>query len=164
MPAQWSNFLFSSSEINLLVEEGQQAHRLMKTTPVQAGICIVDDDPAIRRALSRLIESVGLRAESFASPADFLSSGPAGEIGCLILDVQLPGMDGFELHDRILEAGIGAPVIFITAHPDANCRTRARREDTVAFLEKPFDDRALFDALESALDRVIGGAPDPTSR
>ena len=131
----------------------------MKTKAVAAGICIVDDDPAIRRALSRLVESVGLRAESFASPADFLSSGPAGDVGCLILDVQLPGMDGFELHDRILEAGIGAPVIFITAHPDASSRARARRDDAVAFLEKPFDDRALFDALENALDQVIGGDP-----
>jgi FixJ family two-component response regulator len=134
----------------------------MKTKPAEAGICIVDDDPAIRRALSRLVESVGLRAESFASPADFLSSGPAGEIDCLILDVQLPGMNGFELHDRILEAGMGAPVIFITAHPDENSRARARRADVVAFLEKPFDDRALFDALESALDQVIGGDPAPS--
>jgi len=133
----------------------------MKTKPVEAGICIVDDDPSIRRALSRLVESVGLRAEAFASPADFLRLGPAGDVGCLILDVQLPGMDGFELHDRIIEAGIGAPVIFITAHPDASSRARARREDAVAFLEKPFDDRALFDALESALDQVVGGKPAP---
>lgn len=129
----------------------------MSTYPLEPVICIVDDDPAIRRALGRLIESVGLQVEQFASPADFLDPGPEGEVGCLVLDVQLPGMNGFELHDRILEGGKGVPVIFITAHPDGRARAEARREDVVAFLEKPFEDRALFDALESALDRIVSG-------
>jgi FixJ family two-component response regulator len=129
----------------------------MKTEALEPVICIVDDDPAIRRALGRLVESVGLRVEAFASPAEFLDSGPTGEVGCLLLDVQLPGMDGFELHDRMIEAGMGVPVIFITAHPEVYSRAKARREDVVALLEKPFDDQTLFDALEIALDRVVRG-------
>jgi FixJ family two-component response regulator len=118
-------------------------------------ICIVDDDPGIRRALGRLVESVGLRVETFASPEEFLDTGPAGEVGCLLLDVQLPGMDGFELHDRMIGSGTSVPVIFITAHPSASSRAKARRQDAVAFLEKPFDDQTLFDALEIALDRIV---------
>jgi FixJ family two-component response regulator len=122
-------------------------------------ICIVDDDPSVRRALVRLVESVGLRVEEFASPSEFLEPGPEGEVGCLVLDVQMPGMDGFELHDRVVETGRNVPVIFVTAHPDASSRARARERDVVAFLEKPFEDRALFDALERALDRIVDGKP-----
>ena len=133
----------------------------MKTKPLEPVVCIVDDDPAIRRALGRLIESVGLQVEQFATPAEFLDPGPAGEVGCLVLDVQLPGMDGFELHDRMIDAGNGVPVIFITAHPNAHARAKARREDVVAFLEKPFDDQTLFDALETALDRTLLGEHRP---
>ena len=127
----------------------------MNTNPLEPVICIVDDDPAVRRALGRLVESVGLQVEAFATPEEFLESGPTGEVGCLLLDVQLPGMDGFELHDRMIEAGMGVPVIFITAHPDVHARAKARRDDVVAFLAKPFDDQTLFDALEIALDRVV---------
>jgi len=129
----------------------------MMTNVLEPVIWIVDDDPAVRRALGRLVESVGLRAEAFATPEEFLSSGPAREVGCLLLDIQLPGMDGFELHDRMVKAGMRVPVIFITAHPDIHSRAKARREDVVAFLKKPFDDQTLFDALELALDRVISG-------
>ena len=129
----------------------------MKTEVIEPVICIVDDDPAVRRALGRLVESVGLRVEAFATPEEFLDSSPAREVGCLLLDIQLPGMDGFELHDRMVDAGMRVPVIFITAHPDIHSRAKARRDDVVAFLEKPFDDQTLFDALEIALDRVVRG-------
>lgn len=163
MAAPRSNFEFSALELGFFVEEVRKANLSMKIKPLEPVVCIVDDDPAIRRALERLVGSVGLSVEAFATPAEFLESGPTSEIGCLVLDVQLPGMNGFELHDRVIEAGMDAPVIFITAHPDAHSRARARREGVVAFLEKPFDDQALFDALESALDRVVGGEPDRTS-
>lgn len=141
------------------VEEARQAKHPMNQNAAQPVICIVDDDPSVRRALVRLVESVGLRAEGFASPAEFLEPGPTREVGCLVLDVRMPGMDGFELHDRVVETGRNVPVIFVTAHPDASSRAKARERDVVALLEKPFDDQALFDALESALDRIVGGKP-----
>lgn len=127
-------------------------------------VCIVDDDESVRKALSRLIESLGMRVEAFASPEDFLGRAVDEQIACLLLDIQLPGMDGFELRDRTVEAGLDSPVIFITAHPDDRTRARAAKADAVAYLEKPFDDQALLDALEAALERIVGGEGRPGSR
>ena len=121
--------------------------------PTDVVIRIVDDDDSVRRALTRLVESMGMRAESFASPEQLLTRGPDERVGCLLLDVQLPGMDGFELHRRIVAEGQATPVIFITAHPHEAARSRARQAEAVAFLEKPFDDEALLSALRSALAR-----------
>lgn len=123
--------------------------------PTDVVIRIVDDDDSVRRALTRLVESMGMHAESFASPEQLLSREPDERVRCLLLDVQLPGMDGFELHRRIVEEGQAAPVIFITAHPHEAARARARQADAVAFLEKPFDEETLLAALESALERSI---------
>lgn len=113
-------------------------------------VCIVDDEESVRRALSRLIESLGLRAELYASPDEFLERLPSAPVLCLLLDVHLPGMDGFELRERAMEVGIDSPVIFITAHADRRTRIRVAHSDAAAFLEKPFDDRSLVEALETA--------------
>jgi FixJ family two-component response regulator len=121
-------------------------------------IYIVDDDASVRRALQRLVGSLGMRTETFASPEELLEHGLEGVQVCLLLDVHLPGMNGFELHERIVEAGREDPVIFISAHPDDRARSRAECAGAVAYLEKPVDDRALLAALENALDRV---ADDP---
>lgn len=120
-------------------------------------VCIVDDDDSVRKALSRLIGSLGIRTQSFASPQEFLEHVLDERIACLLLDVQLPGMDGFELRERTQAAGLDSPVIFITGHPDNRTRSRASATGAVAYLEKPFDDQALIDALEIALDRAIRG-------
>jgi FixJ family two-component response regulator len=132
-----------------------------KTPPL---ICIVEDDEAVRTALIRLVESMGLRVESYASPAELLSCDRTEEVGCLLLDIQLPGMDGFTLHERVVGAGHGSPVIFITAHASKSSRNKARAVDAVAFLEKPFDDQALFDAIQAALLRHADERHGPTTR
>lgn len=116
-------------------------------------VCVVDDDESVRRALSRLIGSLGMRTELFASPEEFLARASIDRVDCLLLDVQLPGMDGFELRDRAVKAGLDSPVIFITGHADIRTRERAARAEAVAFLEKPFTDRALLDALTTAIER-----------
>jgi len=134
-----------------------------RTTPDPV-VCIVDDDGSVRKALSRLIESLGWRSETFASPEEFLGRTVDDEIACLLLDIQLPGMDGFELRDRTVAAGLDSPVIFITAHPDARTRERAAAAEAVAYLEKPFDDQALLDALEIALDRIVHPERRPDRR
>jgi FixJ family two-component response regulator len=124
-------------------------------------VYIVDDDASVRKALSRLIRSLGIRTEVFASPQKFLERAVDEQIACLLLDVQLPGMDGFELRERTLEAGLDSPVIFITGHPDNRSRSRASAAGAVAYLEKPFDDQMLIEALEIALDRAVGGNDTP---
>jgi len=118
-------------------------------------VCIVDDDAAIRRSLVRLVESLGMRARAFASPSEFLDDDPAIEdLACLLLDVHLPGMDGFDLYDRLVEVGLSTPVIFITGDPRADTAARAARAEAVACLEKPYDETALLDALRLAIDRA----------
>jgi FixJ family two-component response regulator len=121
---------------------------MVETEPV---ICIVDDDESVRRALTRLVISSGMRAESFGSPADLLDKGLSDDVGCFLLDIQLPGMDGFELHERIVARGSSRPVIFLTAHPDEKKRERARAAGATAYLEKPFDEEALLEAIRLAL-------------
>ena len=131
-----------------------------ETQPV---ICIVDDDKSVRRALARLVESMGMRAESFESPEALLNTGPSDDVGCFLFDVRLPGMDGFELHERVLAGGLRRPVIFLTAHPDEKKRARARAAGATAYLEKPFDEKALLGAIRLALYPTVGGASDPWS-
>ena len=123
-------------------------------------ICIVDDDPSVRRALSRLVESMGMRVSAFASPLGLLQSGPMTEFDCLLLDVHLPGMDGFELHNRVVAAGHEIPVIFISAHTDDRTRGRAKAAGATACLSKPFEDQALLDAIRTAIETSAGSRND----
>jgi FixJ family two-component response regulator len=120
-------------------------------------IGIVDDDEAVRRALGRLVASLGMRSESFASPAEYLDRGHPEETSCLLFDVQLPGMTGFALHARLSRRGLRIPVVFVTGHPNEEARNRARKAEAVALLEKPVDARDLLAALEQAFVRRAGG-------
>ena len=114
-------------------------------------ISIVDDDRSVRRALRRLVQGAGYAVETFASALEFLDSCPWGRTACVVLDIHLAGMSGFDVHARL--AGAGAiPTIFITAHDDASTRDRARHAGVVAYLPKPFAKRALLDAIRSAID------------
>lgn len=117
-------------------------------------ISIVDDDLSVRRALRRLVRSAGYLVETFASGHDFLSSAPAGRIGCLVLDVHMDGMNGFELQERLATDQIPIPIIFITAHDDPATRERARASGAAGYLSKPFHPQALLDAI----GRVAGSA------
>ena len=119
------------------------------TEPV---ICIVDDDESVRRALTRLVQSMGMRAEAYESPVELLEHGPSPDVGCFLLDIQLPGMDGFELHERVVADGFEQPVIFLTAHPDDKRRDRAREAGATAFLHKPCDEEVLLEAIRLALE------------
>lgn len=114
-------------------------------------VCIVDDDPTVRRALLKLVESLGLRARAFASPGELLDQNPMADPSCLLLDVQLPEMSGFELYDLFVENGLEPPVIFVTGRPRADTLGRAARVNAVACLEKPFDEASLIHALLAAV-------------
>jgi FixJ family two-component response regulator len=116
-------------------------------------ISIVDDDLSVRRALRRLVQSEGYRVETHASAQDFLSSMPSANIGCLILDIHLEGMNGFELQERLASDHIAIPIIFITAHDDSLTRERIRGSGAAGYLGKPFDPQALLDAIHRVVDR-----------
>ena len=121
-------------------------------------IAIVDDDGSVRRALKRLVRSLGMNAETFASGQEFLDcidAMPSFRPGCAILDVQMPGMNGLEIRERLAHGVSPIPVIFITAHDEVGVRERALASGAVAFLRKPFDDELLIKTLRAALS---GGA------
>ena len=118
-----------------------------------AVVFVVDDDAAVRRSLDNLIRSVGLRAETFASAQEFLSSKRPDVPGCLVLDVRLPGLSGLDLQNRMAEADMEIPIIFITGHGDIPMTVQAMKAGAVEFLTKPFREQDLLDAIQQALER-----------
>jgi FixJ family two-component response regulator len=116
-------------------------------------VSIVDDDKAVRHSLGNLLESVGLATESFASAEEFLVCSQAERRSCLILDVQLPEMNGIELQRLLLSQSKSIPIILITAHTDNNLRSLALRNGAVDFFYKPFNAEALLAAVRIAVTR-----------
>ena len=116
-------------------------------------VFIIDDDRGMRQAVQDLVESVGLRAESFATGQEFLSRQPSPEPSCLVLDVRLPQMSGLDFQRLLTETGMQIPIIFITAHGDIPMSVRALKSGAVEFLTKPFRDQDLLDAIQQALQR-----------
>jgi len=123
------------------------------TTEALPTVFIVDDDRGLRQAIHDLVESVGLRAESFASGEDFLRAKRMNRPSCLVLDVRLPQMSGLDFQQRLTETGIQIPIIFITAHGDIPMSVRALKSGALEFLTKPFRDQDLLDAIHQALER-----------
>jgi FixJ family two-component response regulator len=123
-------------------------------------IFIVDDDPSVRKALKRLLSSAGFAVETFGSAEDALKSSQRALADGFVIDVRMPGMSGLELQSELRAAGSRVPVIFITAHEDADARNAAMEAGATAFLQKPFDDRALLDAVETGLKRNAYEPPD----
>ena len=118
-------------------------------------VYIVDDDPSVRIAIARLLASVGLPCESFATASEFLKRAERGLSGCLVLDVRMPGLSGLELQHALLESGKQIPVIFVTAHADVPLTVRAMKEGALELLTKPFDDQTLLDAVNGALQIAV---------
>jgi FixJ family two-component response regulator len=114
-------------------------------------VFIVDDDSDLREAISDLVESVGLRAESFATGEEFLGKQRTGDPSCLVLDVRLPEMSGLDFQRQLADTNIQIPIIFITAHGDIPMSVRALKSGAVEFLTKPFRDQDLLDAIHQAL-------------
>jgi FixJ family two-component response regulator len=118
-----------------------------------SAIFVVDDDPSVRRAVKRLVESVGLHVESFESAPEFLQATRPDIPSCLILDIRLRGVSGLDFHRQLVEAEIHIPVIFITAHGDIPITVRAMKAGAVEFLTKPFRDQDLLDAIQVAIKK-----------
>jgi FixJ family two-component response regulator len=116
-------------------------------------VFLIDDDARMRAALERLLKSVGLHAESFATPQDFFRHKLPDIASCLVLDVRLPGMSGLEVQRKLNERRVSIPIIFITAHGDIPMTVEAMKSGAVEFLTKPFRDQDLVDAIQQALKR-----------
>jgi len=114
-------------------------------------IYILDDDESVRKALSRLMRSAGLKHETFASGEDFFAAVPETSQGCVIMDIRMPGMTGHDILEQLREKGSPLSVIFLSAQDDAETRAQARAYGAVAFFRKPVDDQALIDAIHWAL-------------
>jgi len=121
-------------------------------------IFIIDDDKSVLRALLLLLQSAGLDARAFSSAAEFLKQPHITEGDCIILDLSMPDMNGFDLMERLTARGIDAKIIVITAYDDAQSRERARKMKAVAFLTKPVDDQALIDTIKWAAQTGKAGA------
>jgi len=124
----------------------------MKSAPVPT-VFIIDDDRGMRQAIHDLVESVGLRAESFATGEEFLGTKRTARPSCLVLDVRLPQMSGLDFQRRLAESGVEIPIIFVTAHGDIPMSVKALKSGAVEFLTKPFRDQDLLDAIQQALER-----------
>jgi RNA polymerase sigma factor (sigma-70 family) len=116
-------------------------------------VFIIDDDAAVRASIQDLLESLGLRSESFETAEQFLRSKRSDGPSCLILDVRLPGINGLDFQRRLADAGFQIPIIFITGHGDIPMTVKAMKSGAVEFLTKPFLDTDLLDAIHQALGR-----------
>jgi FixJ family two-component response regulator len=116
-------------------------------------VFVVDDDSSIREAIESLVKLAGLRVETFGTAQEFLRSKRADLLGCVVLDVELPGLSGLDLQSELAAHGIKLPIIFITGYGDIPMSVRAMKAGALEFLTKPFRDQDLLDAIEQALER-----------
>ena len=124
-----------------------------KMSEKQAVVLIVDDDLSVREAVADLVRSVGLRAETFASPHEFLESEQPDVPCCLILDVRLPGRSGLEFQRALTDSGMELPIIFMSAHGDIPMSVRAIKSGAIEFFTKPLNEQQLLDAINLAIER-----------
>ncbi len=126
----------------------------MKKTPTSnANVFIIDDNAAVRDAVRWLVEQVGLNARTFASAREFLDAFQPDMRGCLVLDIRMPGMSGLDLQEKLAQEGVHLPVIIVTGHGDVPITVRAMKSGAFEFLQKPFNDQTLIDAIQAALDK-----------
>ena len=115
-------------------------------------ICVVDDNPSVCKALSRLIKSAGFKVKTYGSAQEFLNDGLSRDSDLLVLDVRMPGMNGLDLQKHLAALGYAIPIVFITAHEDSIAKTKAMAAGAVAFFQKPFDEKDLLGGIYKGLD------------
>jgi FixJ family two-component response regulator len=125
-------------------------------------VAIIDDDPSVCRAIKRLVRSFGMRASTFPAGEPFFDAVASVEKpDCIIVDVQMPGMSGFDVQRRMIAEHPDIPLIFMTAHANADLAVRASASGAIGFLDKPFSDRRLLDLIYRALDGYRRPTIDP---
>lgn len=118
---------------------------------------LVDDDDAIRRSAGFLLKTSGFKVVTYASGDEFLKHAKAAASGCVLLDIRMPGIDGLDVQQAMLEDGISLPVVMLTGHGDVELAVRAMKAGAVDFLEKPFEKAGLLAAVEKAFERIDAG-------
>ncbi len=118
-----------------------------------AAVFVVDDDPLIRDSLEQLIKSVGLKAYTFSSAQEFLAHDRTEEVSCLVLDIRMPRLSGLDFQEELKKRGLTIPIIFITGHGTVPLSVRAMKAGAVDFLQKPFEDQELLDAIHRAIEQ-----------
>ena len=121
--------------------------------PEISTVFVVDDDPSMRASIQGLLKSASLRSESFGTAEEFLRNKRPEGPSCLVLDVNLPGVNGLDFQRQLADAGIQIPIIFVTGHGDIPMTVKAMKSGAVEFLTKPFEDQDLLNAIQQALDR-----------
>jgi FixJ family two-component response regulator len=114
-------------------------------------VAVIDDDASVHRALQRLLQSAGFTVETFATAREFLDADCWAQTACLVLDIHLPGMSGFELAEYLAVSGVPIPIVFITALDDVATREQVNRAGAVGYLRKPFDQNTLIEAISRAI-------------
>ncbi len=122
-------------------------------TESPATVIVVDDDPSVRRGLTRLLRAAGYNVETYASAREFLEAGNYGRAACLLLDVRMPGQNGLDLQDVLIAGGHDVPIVFITGHGDISVVVRAMKAGAVDVLLKPFDEQKLLKAIRQAISQ-----------
>jgi len=125
------------------------------TAVAPATIFVVDDDPSVRKSLTRVVMSAGYAVEGFASAREFLAREPYVGPSCVVLDVRMPGLTGLDLQETLASSGHRMPIVFITGHGDISMSVKAMKRGAVDFLTKPFDVENLLDAIERAVKKDI---------
>jgi FixJ family two-component response regulator len=115
-------------------------------------VFVVDDDEAVRRSLSMLVETVGLKVRTFSNGQEFLDSCGPNQAGCVVLDVRMPGMSGLEVQSKLKAGGVSIPVIIVTGHGDVPMAVEALKAGAMDFVEKPFRDQTLLDNIQEAIE------------
>ena len=140
-----------SLQQNGLRKFGRPLVMIIGSVRVMPMIAIVDDDQGVREATKTLVRSLGYDASTFGSANEFLKSEKVHDTSCLITDLQMPGLSGIDLQDRLIASGYRIPIIFITAYPDENVRLRVMKAGAIGFLSKPYNHDHLLGCLEKAL-------------
>ncbi|HTL50827.1 MAG TPA: response regulator [Steroidobacteraceae bacterium] len=121
------------------------------TRPPAARVAIVDDDEAVRDALSMMLRTAGYAPDTYASATEYLSRKPPPPPACVVLDVRMPGMSGLELQEKLAERESGLPILFLTGHGDVPMAVRAMKQGAFDFIEKPVDSERLLGAVKAAV-------------
>jgi FixJ family two-component response regulator len=120
----------------------------------ESTVFVVDDEPSVRKSLGRLLKAAGYRVEAFASAREFLQRDPDFGVSCLVLDMQMPELNGLELQQALMETDRSLPIIFITGHGDIPMSVHAMKAGALDFLSKPFDEKDLLGAIARALEKA----------
>jgi two-component system response regulator FixJ len=122
--------------------------------PADGCVYVVDDDEAVREALSGLLEAGGYLCRSFSSAQEFLRAAPTLRPGCLIADIRMPGMDGLELQQLLVDRALHFPLIIVTGHGDVPLAVRAMKSGALDFIQKPFSAKVILDSTKNAMSRI----------